>query len=180
MTVTGVQKNYETKTMTISNEFGADLKRVWQLWGEPRQLERWWGPPTYPATFVDHDITSGGHVSYFMTGPDGDQPHGWWRVLAADPPHSLTVEDGFADDAGNPNPELPVMTIGVTLGRTSLRRNTDVSGDYISLSRGYGPDPVNGDGRGHDRGAVTDRPDRLSKASLRPRPMFCTATTSIL
>jgi uncharacterized protein YndB with AHSA1/START domain len=115
MTVTGVQKNYETKTMTISNEFGADLKRVWQLWEDPRQLERWWGPPTYPATFVDHDITPGGHVSYFMTGPDGDQPHGWWRVLAADPPHSLTFEDGFADDAGSPNPELPVMTIGVTL-----------------------------------------------------------------
>ena len=115
MTVTSVQKDYEALTMTISAEFPAELKRVWQLWEDPRQLERWWGPPTYPATFVDHDLNPGGRVSYFMTGPDGDQPHGWWRVVTVDPPHSLTFEDGFADEAGNPNPEMPIMTIGVTL-----------------------------------------------------------------
>ena len=23
------------------------------MWSDPRQLERWWGPPSYPATFVD-------------------------------------------------------------------------------------------------------------------------------
>jgi uncharacterized protein YndB with AHSA1/START domain len=115
MTVTSVQKDDEEGTMTISAEFTADLKRVWRLWEDPRQLERWWGPPTYPATFVDHDMSPGGRVSYFMTGPEGDQPHGWWRVLSVDAPYSLTFEDGFADDGGTPDPEMPVVTIGVTL-----------------------------------------------------------------
>lgn len=115
MTVTSVQKDYQAMTMTISAQFTADLKRVWQMWEDPRLLERWWGPPTYPASFIDHDIRPGGRVSYFMTGPEGDQPHGWWRVLEVDPPYSLTFEDGFADDTGTPNPEMPVMTIGVTL-----------------------------------------------------------------
>ena len=56
-----------------------------------------------------------GSVSYFMTGPEGDQPHGWWRVIAVDAPHRLEFENGFADASGTPNPKMPSMTIRVTL-----------------------------------------------------------------
>lgn len=115
MTVTSVQKDRENKTMTITAEFGVPVERAWQLWEDPRQLERWWGPPTYPATFVDHDLTPGGNVSYYMTGPDGDRAAGWWRVLTVDAPHSIEFEDGFADEAGNPNPDMPTMIIRVGL-----------------------------------------------------------------
>ena len=115
MTVTNVQKDPEAKTMTITAEFEASIKRVWQLWEDPRQLERWWGPPTYPATFVDHDLAPGATVNYFMTGPEGDKPRGWWRVLTVDPPHTLAFEDGFADESGKPNPDMPTMIIRVAL-----------------------------------------------------------------
>jgi uncharacterized protein YndB with AHSA1/START domain len=115
MTVTNVERDTDAKTMTITAEFEAPIERVWQLWENPRQLERWWGPPTYPATVVDHELTPGGSVTYFMTGPAGDKARGWWRVLAVDAPRSLEFEDGFADDAGNPNPDMPVMTIRVSL-----------------------------------------------------------------
>ena len=115
MTVTNVHKDPEAKTMTITSEFDAPIARVWQMWENPRLLEQWWGPPVYPATVVDHDLTPGGSVTYFMTGPEGDQPRGWWRVLAVDAPHRLEFEDGFADDAGIPNPDMPVMSIRVAL-----------------------------------------------------------------
>ena len=115
MTVTNVHKDPATMTMTIVSEFEAPIARVWQLWENPRELERWWGPPTYPATFVDHDLTPGGSVTYFMTGPEGDEARGWWRVLAVQAPHSLEFEDGFADDNGDPNPDMPTMTMRVTL-----------------------------------------------------------------
>lgn len=115
MTITSVNKDVETLTMTVTAEFDAPIGPVWQLWENPRQLERWWGPATYPATFVDHDLTPGGTVTYFMTGPEGDQARGWWRVVAVDAPHSLEFEDGFADDAGNPNPDMPTMTVRVAL-----------------------------------------------------------------
>jgi uncharacterized protein YndB with AHSA1/START domain len=85
------------------------------MWENPRLLEKWWGPPTYPATVVDHDLTPGGRVTYFMTGPEGDQPRGWWRVIAVEAPHRLEFEDGFADEAGNPDLEMPTMTTRVTL-----------------------------------------------------------------
>jgi uncharacterized protein YndB with AHSA1/START domain len=115
MTVTSVDKDTANRTMTIVSEFPAPVARVWQVWDDPRQLERWWGPPTYPATVVDHDLTPGGRVTYYMTGPEGDKHGGWWRVVAAEPPHRLEFEDGFADEAGNENPDLPVTTTRVTL-----------------------------------------------------------------
>jgi uncharacterized protein YndB with AHSA1/START domain len=116
MTITSVHKDPEAMTLTLTAEFDAPVGRVWQLWEDPRQLERWWGPPTYPATVVDHDLTPGGSVTYFMTGPEGDQPRGWWRVLAVEAPHRLEFEDGFADDAGIPNPEMPTTTTRVEIG----------------------------------------------------------------
>jgi uncharacterized protein YndB with AHSA1/START domain len=115
MTVTSVRKDPEALTLTLTAEFDAPVERVWQLWEDPRQLERWWGPPTYPATFVDHDLSVGAMVTYYMTGPEGDQPRGWWRVLAVDPPHRLEFEDGFADEAGRPNADTPTTRCVVSL-----------------------------------------------------------------
>ena len=115
MSVTNVHKDPDALTMTITAEFDAPVERVWQLWENPRQLERWWGPPTYPATFVDHDLAPGSSVSYSMTGPEGDKAHGWWRVIAVEAPNRLEFEDGFADDEGKPNPDLPTTTIRVSI-----------------------------------------------------------------
>ena len=115
MTVTSIAKDPEALTMTLTSQFDAPIDRVWSLWADPRQLERWWGPPTYPATVVDHDLSVGGSVKYQMTGPDGDKAHGWWRILVVDAPRHLEFEDGFADHTGEPNPEMPTVTMRVTL-----------------------------------------------------------------
>jgi uncharacterized protein YndB with AHSA1/START domain len=115
MTVTAVRKDPEALTMTLTAEFDAPPDRVWQLWADPRQLERWWGPPTYPATFTKHDLTPGSRVEYHMTGPEGDQPAGYWDVVEVQPPHRLVFRDGFANDDGSPNPDLPMMTATVTI-----------------------------------------------------------------
>ncbi len=125
MSVTSVTKNPEALTMTISATFDAPVEEVWQVWADPRKLERWWGPPTYPATVLEHELTPGGRVSYFMTGPQGDQHRGWWLVLTVDAPHRLEFEDGFADDAGAPIPNMPTTTTRVSLieledGRTTM------------------------------------------------------------
>lgn len=125
MTVIAVRKDPEALTMTIEAEFEASPERIWQLWSDPRQLERWWGPPVYPATVTAHDLRPGGRVEYHMTGPSGDQPHGYWEVLEADPPHRLVFRDGFADADGRPNTDLPLTEARVTIddigaGRTRM------------------------------------------------------------
>lgn len=115
MPVTDVSKDLDALTMTITAEFDAGAERVWEMWSDPRQLERWWGPPTYPATFVEHDLSPGGRAAYFMTSPEGQKYHGWWRVEAVEPPSGLRFEDGFADDEGKPNAEMPTTISTVTI-----------------------------------------------------------------
>ena len=105
MTVTAVRKDPAALTMTLDAEFDATPERVWQLWADPRQLERWWGPPGYPATFTAHDFRVGGRSEYFMTGPEGPTPFGgYWEILDLDPPRSIRIEDGFAGEAA---PDMP-------------------------------------------------------------------------
>jgi uncharacterized protein YndB with AHSA1/START domain len=115
MTVTAVRKDADKLTMTLDAEFDASADRVWQLWADPRQLERWWGPPTYPATFTKHDLAPGSRVEYHMTGPEGDQPKGYWDILEVDAPHRLVVHDGFRNDDGTPNDEMPRNEFRVTI-----------------------------------------------------------------
>jgi uncharacterized protein YndB with AHSA1/START domain len=115
MSTVDITKNLEHATLVVTSVFAASPDRVWQLWADPRQLERWWGPDPYPATVVDHDLRPGGHVSYYMTGPQGDQHQGYWRILEVEPPRRLVFEDGFADDTGEPNDDLPVSRGEVTI-----------------------------------------------------------------
>jgi uncharacterized protein YndB with AHSA1/START domain len=114
MTVTSVEKDPATLSMVVTAEFDAPVEKVWQLWADPRKLERWWGPPTYPATFVDHDLRPGGRVTYFMTSPEGEKYAGYWDVQAVDAPRSLELKDGFADEGFNPNFEMPTTSTRVT------------------------------------------------------------------
>ena len=115
MSVTSVDTDYDNLTITLVADFEAPIDRVWELWSDPRKLERWWGPPGYPATFEKHDLTPGGEVTYFMTGPKGDTFHGAWRVTAVDPPTSLRFTDLFADNDGSPLADMPVSTVTVAL-----------------------------------------------------------------
>ena len=108
MPVTDVAQDLDARTLTITAEFAAPVERVWAIYADPRQLEKVWGPPTYPATFVDHDLRPGGRVTYFMTSPEGEKFAGYWTVTAVDEPRSLAFDDGFADQDLNPNPDLPV------------------------------------------------------------------------
>ena len=134
MTVTAVRKDTEKLTLTLDAEFDASAERVWQLWADPRQLERWWGPPTYPATFTEHDLSPGSRVYYHMTGPEGDQPKGYWDILEVEPPHRLVVRDGFANEDGTPNDDVPPGEMRVTIEEFSAGR-TRMSIESLHPSR---------------------------------------------
>lgn len=125
MTVTAVHKDTESLTMTLTAEFEASPERVWELWSDRSQLDRWWGPPAYPATFTAHDLTAGGVMEYHMTGPEGDQPKGYWDIVSVDPPTSLEFSDGFRNDDGTRNHDFPAMHVVVDIeevggGRTQM------------------------------------------------------------
>jgi len=109
MPITQVTSNPQDLTLTVVADYPVPVERLWDAYADPRQLERFWGPETWPATFTRHDMAVGGESKYYMTGPDGTMSRGWWRFLAIEPLKRIEVEDGFATESGTPNPGMPSM-----------------------------------------------------------------------
>ena len=118
MPVTSVTKDPDALTMTVVADFPAPVERLWDAYLDPRQLERFWGPPTYPAQFTRHDAAPGGLSHYAMTGPEGDVSRGYWEWLSIDPRRSFEVLDGFALETGDPNREMPAMRMSFSFEPT--------------------------------------------------------------
>ena len=160
MTVTAVRKDPEALTLTLTAEFDASPTRVWELWADPRQLERWWGPPTYPATFTTHDLAAGGRAEYHMTGPSGDQPRGYWDVLEADPPRLLVFRDGSANADGRRTTDFPGTRWAQTIEAIDASRTRmTIQSCYQSTAGHAGAVPGHGHGRGPHAGRRPDRRD---------------------
>jgi len=111
MSIVSVEKDVDSLSLTLVVDFDAPIERAWRLWADPRQLERWWGPPTHPATVEQHDLVAGGQVAYFMTGPEGEQTRGWWQITSVEAaqvarvhrrirPGRRDTQDGVTDHRG--------------------------------------------------------------------------------
>ena len=111
MPVTSVTSDPETLSMTLVGEYPVPVERLWEAFADPRQIERFWGPPGWPATFTRHDMIEGGRSEYTMNGPDGESSSGYWIVTSIDPGRSFEVIDGFAGEDGEPNDTMPSMTM---------------------------------------------------------------------
>lgn len=110
MPITTVRSDPVALTLTVVGDYSVPVERLWTAWADPRQLEKFWGPPTWPATFVRHDMTVGGRAQYYMTGPGGERsPNCYWEFVGVDAPHRIEVINGFALDDGSPNPAMPSM-----------------------------------------------------------------------
>ena len=111
MPVTSVTSDPETLTMTLIGDYPVPVERLWEAFADPRQIERFWGPPGWPATFTRHDMVEGGRSAYTMTGPDGETAGGYWIFTSIDPGRGFEVIDGFVGDDGQPNEEMPSMNM---------------------------------------------------------------------
>jgi uncharacterized protein YndB with AHSA1/START domain len=133
MTVISSVKDPVALTLVVVSQFDATPEEVWEVWADPRKLERWWGPPTFPATFPRHDFVVDGESRYFMTGPNGEQPHGWWRIRSIEKPYRIEFDNGLAGDDGEPVPGIAPMPSSVSFETvdggtrmTSVTNFTDV------------------------------------------------------
>lgn len=109
MPITEVISNAEALTLTVIADYPVPVSVLWAAYADPRKLERFWGPKEWPAKFTRHDMEVGGYSNYHMTGPDGTVSRGWFRFLSIAPQQRIEVEDGFADEHGVPNTEMPSM-----------------------------------------------------------------------
>lgn len=111
MPVTSVLKDADTLTLTVHAEFPVPVERLWQAYLDPRQIEKFWGPPGYPATFTRHDGCANGFSHYYMTSPEGETFHGYWQWSGLLEHRLFEVIDGFATAEGEPNRQLPTTRV---------------------------------------------------------------------
>lgn len=107
MPVTSITPDPDALTLVVVADYPVPVERLWQAWADPRQLERFWGPPQWPATFLAHDLRPGGRCDYAMTGPLGESARGCWEVEAVDPGRSFSVLDAFVGDDGQIADAMP-------------------------------------------------------------------------
>ncbi|GAA4193519.1 hypothetical protein GCM10022219_15420 [Microbacterium oryzae] len=101
MPVTSVVSDPHALTVTLVADFPVGPERLWKAFTDPRQLERFWGPPGYPATFGAFDLRPGGIADYAMTSPRGEVSRGRWEFTKVSDPSSFEVIDTFVDDSGD-------------------------------------------------------------------------------
>ena len=102
MPLTSVTKDATKLTLTVVGDYPVPQQRLWDAFADPRQLERFWGPPFMPATFTRHDFTVGGRAEYFLALPDGGKWSGSWKFIAVNPISSFEAHDG-EDNAEDEN-----------------------------------------------------------------------------
>lgn len=98
------------KTINVEREFAAPLERVWAAWTQSDLLDQWWAPKPWRARTKSMDFRPGGTWLYAMIGPDGEE--NWSKIdyTSIDPQKSFSALDGFCDENGVLNSDLPRST----------------------------------------------------------------------
>lgn len=133
MPITSVSKDPVALTITVVADFPVSVQRLWDAYADPRELERFWGPPTYPARFTRHDMYPGGRSEYAMIGPDGDGTTAYWEFLAVVPLESFEVRDGFANPDGTANTEMPTMRVTFVFTQTDTGSRVTTTTWFTSI-----------------------------------------------
>ncbi|MEV8240159.1 SRPBCC family protein [Microbacterium testaceum] len=118
MPVTSVESDVEALTMTLIADFPVGVERLWAVFTDPRQLERFWGPPGWPATFASFAFEPGGRARYSMASPTGEIARGSWEFIAIDAPRGFEVVDSFVDEEGDPIEGMPAMRMTFAFDET--------------------------------------------------------------
>lgn len=102
--LTSVLKDPVKLTLTVVGDFPVSQQRLWEAFADPRQLERFWGPPSAPSTFTRHDFRAGGRSEYHLDLPDGSKWRGSWKFTVVTPISAFEALDGDdnVDDANMP------------------------------------------------------------------------------
>jgi uncharacterized protein YndB with AHSA1/START domain len=93
--------------LTITREFDAGRQLVWDCHTKQELLDQWFAPKGLTTQTKHMDFRNGGYWHYAMVTPDGQ--HFWNRLdyLTIDPIDSYEARDGFCDEAGTVNPDMP-------------------------------------------------------------------------
>nr|WP_255570789.1 SRPBCC domain-containing protein [Cohnella sp. CFH 77786] len=71
MSANAVTTSVKDRELTVTREFRAPRRLVFETWSDPEHLKRWWGPKGFTITVSEFDFRPGGVWLYVMHGPGG-------------------------------------------------------------------------------------------------------------
>jgi uncharacterized protein YndB with AHSA1/START domain len=95
----------QTKTVSITKEFAAELSLVWDAYTRAELLDQWWAPKPFTSRTKAMDFEVGGRRFYAMVSPDGDERWAVQKYTSITPKTNFKLFNAFADK--DENLELP-------------------------------------------------------------------------
>ena len=124
----------ENNSLTIKREFQAGRQLVWDCYTKSELLNQWFAPSPLTTKTKSMDFREGGHWIYAMVDPDGKEYWGRNDYIEIRPIDFYSAWDGFCDDNGTLDPNLPRASWNATF--TDIGQNTLVENivKYNSLA----------------------------------------------
>ena len=95
----------QTKTVSITKEFAAELSLVWDAYTKPELLDQWWAPKPFASRTTVMDFEVGGRRFYAMVSPEGAERWIVQKYTSITPKSNFKLFNAFADK--DENLELP-------------------------------------------------------------------------
>lgn len=95
----------ETKTVSITREFAAELSLVWDAYTKPELLDQWWAPKPWESRTKFMDFKVGGRRFYAMVSPEDNERWAIQKYTSITPKTNFKLFNAFADE--DETPELP-------------------------------------------------------------------------
>jgi len=124
--------NKEKNTITIKREFSAKRQLVWDCYTKSELLDRWFAPKPLTTKTRFMDFSEGGHWHYAMVEPNGQEYWGRTDYQTIQPIDNYTSLDGFCDDTGKLNPDLPRSKWNVTFSDLAAHTLVETVVSYTS------------------------------------------------
>jgi uncharacterized protein YndB with AHSA1/START domain len=109
-------------TVVIERELDAPRDLVWNVWTDPDQVTKWWGPEhfTTPRDKIEFDLRPGGVCRLTMVGPDGVEypSDGHFRIV--EPPERLSFGEEMTEHPMIESGETTVEFLELGQGRTKV------------------------------------------------------------
>jgi uncharacterized protein YndB with AHSA1/START domain len=123
----------QTKTVSITKEFAAELDLVWDAYTKPELLDQWWAPKPFASRTKVMEFRVGGRRFYAMVSPDGQE--GWvlQKYTSISPKTNFKLFNAFADK--DENPELPGSDWDLTFSEQDGTTKVSISIYNESLER---------------------------------------------
>jgi len=96
-----------SNTIKVVREFDAGRQLVWDCHTKRELLDQWFAPKPLRTETKHMDFRPGGYWHYAMITPDNQKFWSRLNYKTITPIDGYTAQDGFADESGTVNPDLP-------------------------------------------------------------------------